>query len=57
MRLSIGVKIFSIAVFLAIVMIAAALLSESRVRQAEIRIDVLADHLLPLLEKRNDGFT
>jgi class 3 adenylate cyclase len=54
MRLSIGVKIFSIAVFLAIVMIAAALLSESRVRQAEIRIDVLADHLLPLLENSNE---
>jgi class 3 adenylate cyclase len=54
MRISIGVKIFSVAVFLAGVMIIAALLSESRVRQAEIRIEVLADHLLALAEMSND---
>jgi class 3 adenylate cyclase len=51
MRFSIGSKIFGIAVFLALVMVVAALLSETRVREAEIRIDVLAERLLPLADK------
>lgn len=54
MRFSIGFKIFGIAVFLAVVMFIAAFLSEMRVRQAEIRIDVLADHLIPMSEKSSE---
>lgn len=54
MRVSIGLKVFSIAVFLAVVMIIAALLSETRVKQAQVRIEVLAEHLLTLAEKSSD---
>lgn len=54
MRFSIGVKIFGIAVFLTGVMIVASILSESRVRDAQLRIDVLADHLLDLADQAGD---
>jgi len=53
-RFTIGFKIFGVAVFLATVMIVAALLSESRVKQAQVRIDVLAEHLLDLSENASD---
>tara|TARA_R110002110_G_scaffold216406_6_gene430419 strand:+ start:334 stop:2061 length:1728 start_codon:yes stop_codon:yes gene_type:complete len=53
-RFSIGFKIFGIAVILAGVMIAAAIISELRVKQAQVRIEVLAEHLLTLMEKSND---
>ena len=53
-RFTIGFKIFGVAVFLAAVMIVAALLSETRVKQAQVRIDVMAEHLLDLAENASD---
>ncbi len=48
MRISIGLKIYGIAIFLAAIMVAAAVASEARVRKAEVRTTLLVEHLIPL---------
>lgn len=54
MRFSIGLKIFGIAVLLAVVMMVAAVLSEIRVREAAVRVTALAEHLIPLAGKAGE---
>lgn len=54
MRFSIGLKIFGIAVLLAVVMMVAAVLSEIRVREAAVRVTALAEHLIPLAAKADE---
>ena len=50
MQITIGTKIFGIAIVLSAMMIIAAVLSENRVRQAQVQVDVLIDEMIPLLE-------
>ncbi|NMM43946.1 adenylate/guanylate cyclase domain-containing protein [Rhodospirillaceae bacterium KN72] len=54
MRVSIGAKIFGIAVCLAGVMVIAAYISTNRVASTERRIAVLVDDIIPLLERSDD---
>ena len=54
MRLPIAFKIFGIAGFLAVLMIAAAVMSELRVREANRRVHALAGYLLPISDLAAD---